>query len=82
MSKREQFLLWMLSGLLGWQCLMFTYGTYLCSQVKGTDIKNVCPDLGQRYDSFVQTSLGAVLGLLAGSAISKPVRKRGESEPP
>jgi len=82
MSKRETFLLWMLSGLLGWQCLMFSYGTYLCSQVKGTDIKSVCPDLGQRYDSFVQTSLGAVLGLLAGSAISKPVRKRGESEPP
>ena len=82
MSKRETFLLWMLSGLLLWQCLMFTYGTYLCSQVKNADVKSVCPELGQRYDSFVQTSLGAVLGLLAGSAISKPVRKRGESEPP
>ena len=82
MSKRETFLLWLLSALLGWQCLMFTYGTYLCSQVKHSEIKNVCPDLGSRYDSFVQTSLGAVLGLLAGSAIAKPVRRKGESDPP
>lgn len=71
MGKREQFLLWMLAGLLTWQAGMFTYGTHICSRVQPMqDVTKVCPDLGQRYDNFVQTTLGAVLGLLAGSAMN------------
>ena len=70
MGKREQFLLWLLAGLLTWQAGMFTYGTHICSKVSPVqDLKTVCPDLGQRYESFVQTTLGAILGLLAGSQI-------------
>ena len=69
--KRERFLLWLLAGLLAWQAGMFSYGVHLCSKVQPmTDVKSVCPDLGQRYDNFVQTTLGAVLGLLAGGAIN------------
>ena len=66
MGKREHFLLCMLAGLFIWQAGPFTYGVHICSKA---DIKTVCPDLGQRYDNFVQTTLGAVLGLLAGSQI-------------
>ena len=73
MGRREGFLLWVLAGLLAWQASVFTYGVYLCAQVRPTaDMKTVCPELGQRSDSFVNTSLGAVLGLLAGTLGSKP----------
>lgn len=69
MSKRETFLLWTLAGLLSWQALVFTYGVHLCA---GSDnVSEVCPKLGDRFDSFVNTSLGAVLGLLAGGAVAK-----------
>ena len=73
MNKRETFLLWLLAGLLTWQAGVFTYGVFLCSKVRPTtDMRTVCPELGQRFDSYVSTSLGAVLGLLAGSAMNKP----------
>jgi len=58
----------MLAGLLAWQAGMFTYGSYICSRAKN-EVQRVCPELGQRYDNFVQTTIGAVLGLLAGSSI-------------
>ena len=72
MSRRERFLLWMLAGLLSWQAAVFTYGVHLCAQVSQTEIANVCPKLGDRFDTYVNTSLGAVLGLLAGSVVSRP----------
>ena len=65
MAKREAFLLWMLAGLLTWQAAIFSYGTVMCS--RADQPREVCPQLGDRFDSFVNTSLGAVLGLLAGS---------------
>ena len=71
MSKRETFLLWMLAGLLSWQAAVFTYGVHLCAQATADDLHNVCPKLGDRFDTYVNTSLGAVLGLLAGSVITR-----------
>ena len=82
MSKREQFLLWMLSGLMLWQAAIFSYGVHVCAQLSHETHHPVCPRLGDRFEGYVQTSLGAILGLLAGSSLSKPVRKRGESDPP
>lgn len=70
--KREHFLLWLLAGLLSWQAGVFTYGVSLCARVSEENISHVCPSLGDRFDTFVNTSLGAVLGLLAGSVTSKP----------
>ena len=71
--NRERFLLWLLAGLLSWQAGVFTYGVTLCARVSAEEVGHVCPDLGDRFDTFVNTSLGAVLGLLAGSvASSKP----------
>ena len=70
--SRDRFLLWMLAGLLAWQAGLFTYGTVMCANVKAPNtVREVCPDLAQNYSKFVQTSLGAVLGLLAGSAIPR-----------
>lgn len=60
----------MLAGLLTWQAAIFSYGTVMCARAK--EPKEVCPELGDRFDGFVNTSLGAVLGLLAGSVVNKP----------
>ena len=67
--KRERFLLWLLAGLLTWQAALFSFGTVMCTRAK--EPQTMCPELGDRFDGFVNTSLGAVLGLLAGSA-TKP----------
>lgn len=67
MSKRESFLLWLLAGLLIWQAGIFTYGVHACVHVDAAKVQDVCPQIGDRFDSFVNTSLGAVLGLLAGA---------------
>ena len=76
MSKREHFLLWLLAGLLAWQAALFTYATVKCAELKPDDYLHVCPKLGERYEGFVQTTLGAVLGLLAGGAVA--VRRRDD----
>jgi hypothetical protein len=69
-NRRERFLLWMLAGLLTWQAAVFSYGTVMCSRANSP--QDVCPELGDRFDGFVNTTLGAVLGLLAGSVANKP----------
>ena len=73
--NRERFLLWTLAGLLAWQAAIFTFGTWSCIHLgekkidKGVgSISDVCPEIGNRYEKFVNVSLSAVLGLLAGSA--------------
>ena len=75
MSKpfnREKFLLWMLTGLLTWQCALFTYGTVMCANVeKPRTVQEACPNLADNYSKFVQVSLGALLGLLAGTAVTR-----------
>ena len=71
MTKREAFLLWVFAGLLTWQAGVFSYGVHLCSRVSADQVSDVCPQLGDRFDGFVNTSLGAVLGLLAGGALPR-----------
>ena len=70
--NREKFLLWLFAGLLGWQASVFTYGTVMCANVKAPQtVRTACPELADNYNKFVQTTLGAVLGLLAGSATQR-----------
>ena len=82
--NREKFLLLMLAGLLAWQAAIFSYGVVLCSRVTPqTNIGVICPDLGSRFDKFVQTTLGAVLGLLAGAAaISSSTQRKSSTSYP
>lgn len=68
MNKRERFLLWVFAGLLAWQAGIFTFGMVRCAQAK--DPHAMCPQIGDRYETFVNTSLGAVLGLLAGGNLA------------
>ena len=57
--NREKFLLYMLAGLLAWQAAIFTFGVVLCSRVTPqTNVTLVCPEIGGRFDKFVQTTLG------------------------
>ena len=78
--NREKFLLYLLAGLLAWQATIFTFGVVLCSRVTPTtDISTVCPQLGNRFDKFVQTTLGAVLGLLAGAAVAGVSQKKAST---
>ena len=35
-----------------------------------TQMQDVCPKLGERYETFVNSALGAVLGLIGGSAVA------------
>lgn len=81
--NRERFLLYLLAGLLGWQATIFSFGVVLCSRVTPlAEISTVCPELGNRFDKFVQTTLGAVLGLLAGAAaLSTNQKKPSTSDP-
>jgi hypothetical protein len=64
MTERERFLLYVFAGLLSWQAGLFTYAAFMCTP-------ETCPQIGDRYETFVNTSLGAVLGLLAGSNLKK-----------
>ena len=78
--NREKFLLFMLAGLLTWQAAIFSFGVVLCSRVSPkTDVTLVCPEIGSRFDKFVQTTLGAVLGLLAGAAALSSTNQRQSS---
>ena len=77
--NREKFLLFMLAGLLTWQAAIFSLGVVICSRVSPkTDMTLICPEIGSRFDKFVQTTLGAVLGLLAGAAAISSSKKSDE----
>ena len=81
--NREKFLLWMLTGLLAWQCSLFTYGTVMCANVTAPKtVQEACPDLAENYSKFVQVTLGALLGLLAGSSMasSRPSSSEGDRD--
>ena len=81
--NREKFLLWMLTGLLTWQCSLFTYGTVMCANVQAPQtVQEACPDLADNYSKFVQVTLGALLGLLAGSSMasSRPSSSEGDRD--
>ena len=82
MSKREAFLLWLLAGLLAWQAGIFTMGVLFCGRITPSEsIKTVCPEIGTRFDSFSQTSLGAVLGLIGGAAVVSSTQNRVKKKP-
>ena len=78
--NRERFLLLLLAALLGWQAAIFSYGVFMCSRVSPQEnIGVVCPEIGSRFDKFVQTTLGAVLGLLAGAAAISTTQRQTSS---
>lgn len=91
--NREKYLYYLLGGILAWQAAIFTFGVYQCSKVSPMrEMQEVCPKLGERYETFVNSALGAVLGLIGGSAVAAAATatknrqtrtdKSSEKEPP
>ena len=79
--NREKFLLWLLAALLGWQASIFTYATVKCASVKQPmTMQDTCPNLAENYSKFVQVTLGAVLGLLAGSVTQRQASFSGNRD--
>jgi len=71
MNERK-FLLWLLAGIFVFQGSLFTYGFYQCTQVRPeADIRQVCPEIGDRYEATFNLMVATTLALLTGSAITK-----------
>ena len=68
----KRFLLWILASIFTYQAGIFAFGFYKCSQVTpNTDIRNVCPEIGQRYDETFTIMITSVIALLTGTAIQE-----------
>ena len=75
--NREKFLFWLLAGIFELASSYLQPWRVMWLFTPQANVAIVCPELGSRYDNFVQRHFGAVLGLLAGAAtaqstISKP----------
>ena len=71
MSK-EKFLLYMLAGIFTYQASVFSFGLYQCSRVSpSVAIKEVCPDIGKRYDQTFSLMVATTLALLTGSKLTE-----------
>jgi hypothetical protein len=69
---KERFLLWMLAGIFTYQAAVFGFGLYQCSRVTpGTAIKDVCPEIGKRYDQTFNVMIATTLALLTGSVLKE-----------
>lgn len=78
--NRERFLFLLLSAVMGINALFFAYGLFACSRSKQPHL--VCPNLGERFDSYSEKALAAVLGLIAGAgAFSITQRASSEAGP-
>jgi hypothetical protein len=69
--KKERFLLWMLASIFTYQAGIFAFGLYKCSQLDASTIKQVCPEIGKRYDNTFNVAIATVLALLTGSALKE-----------
>ena len=66
------------AGLLAYQGTMFGFALVACSKRPNPEL--TCPQLGGRWDKFLETSTAAVLGLIAGSAVASATTKAGSDE--
>ena len=71
MSK-EKFLLYMLAGIFTYQAGIFGYGLYQCTKVSPqVAIREICPDIGKRYDQTFSLMVATTLALLTGSQLKE-----------
>ena len=71
MSK-EKFLLYMLAGIFTYQAVIFGYGLYQCTKISPqVAIREICPDIGKRYDQTFSLMVATTLALLTGSALKE-----------
>ena len=79
--NRERFLFYLLATVLGYQALLFGWGIYKCSTATDGRVREICPDIGNRFDSFSERTLAAVLGLIAGGAAVSSLKKTSSDGP-
>jgi ABC-type nitrate/sulfonate/bicarbonate transport system permease component len=74
MGTREKWLLSMLTGIFIIKAAVFVYGMNYC--VKSTPeqtITDVCPNIGDRFETSFSTMIATTLALLTGSALGSTV---------
>ena len=81
--NREKFLLLLLASIFAYQATVFAYGVYSCTRVMPkTAIKEVCPELGTRYDQTFAVMISTTLALLTGGAMAAGISsKKNDDEP-
>lgn len=71
MGAREKWLLSILTGIFIAQATVLIYGVSTCAQIRPqVEIAEVCPQLGERFDSTFATMIATTLALLTGSAVA------------
>ena len=81
--NREKFLLILLSSIFAYQASVFTYGVWACTRVMPkTAIKEVCPDLGTRFDQTFSVMIATTLALLTSSAVVTGVSSKKKDDDP
>ncbi len=83
--NRERFLFLIFAGLLTYQATLFGFALVKCSTYDNP--QEHCPEIGSRWDKFMETTTAAVLGLIAGSAAVAATRgsasgNKEDKEPP
>lgn len=76
--NRERFLFMIFAGLLAYQGTLFGFALISCSKRPNPQV--TCPEIGERWDKFLETSTAAVLGLIAGSAVASASTKTDSTE--
>ena len=68
--NRERFLLYLLGAIFAYQGAVFAFGLWSCSKVRPTQaIRDVCPEIGTRYDQTFSVMIATTLALLTGGAV-------------
>ena len=81
--NREKFLLLLLASIFAYQATVFAYGVYSCTRVMPkTAIKEVCPELGTRYDQTFSVMIATTLALLTTGAVAGAAQKPGADNNP
>lgn len=79
--NREKFLLILLSSIFAYQASIFAFGVWSCTRVTPkTAIKQVCPELGQRFDQTFSVMIATTLALLTSSAAVNLTQRKQSSE--
>ena len=81
--NRERYLLLLLSSIFAYQATVFAFGVWSCTQVtpKAT-VREICPDLGTRYDSTFSVMIATTLALLTTGAVAGAAQKPGADNNP
>ena len=70
--NREKFLLFLLGTIFAYQAAVFAFGIWTCSRVRPTlSIRDVCPEIGKRYESTFSVMIATTLALISGSVVGK-----------